>query len=257
MTSEHDFDEFCLILDSVCNLLSRDAYAPSSTNSALWFRALRKYPINVVRDAFDAHVADPQRGRFVPTPADVIAQIAGMVEDDGRPGAEEAWAMSIAARDEGDTVVWTAEMAQAWNTASTVMALGDETGARMAFRQAYDRLVAKSRLEGVATTWSVSMGHDPGRRNTPVAAAVAAGRLPRSELLALPDSQGRDVLLLASVLPGVPDSARAALRAVADRLRQPPKDGPSAAETEAARLSRLKADSACRVAAYGATEKAA
>lgn len=248
-----DYPAFSELLDAVCNMLSRGAYVPSPANSALWFRALRKYPPDVVSQAFDDHVRDAQRGRFVPTPADVIAQIEGQAKDDGRPGAEEAWSMSIAARDEGDTVVWTAEMGQAWNTASTVMALGDETGARMAFRQAYDRLVGEARKAGVAPTWQVSMGHDPGRRIAPISAAVADGRLPHSELLALPASHGRDVLLLASVLPGVPDSARAALRALAEGLRKPAADdGPSRADAdgEVKRIAALKAETARRVAEY-------
>ena len=35
-------------------------------------------------------------------------------EQDGRPGADEAWAIALGALDEADTVVWTDEMAEAF-----------------------------------------------------------------------------------------------------------------------------------------------
>ena len=250
-----DFPEFGSLLDTVCSLLSKGAYTPSPTNTALWFRALRKYPFDVVSKAFDDHVSDSQRGRFVPTPADVIAQIEGQTKDDGRPGADEAWSMSIAARDERDTVVWTDEMAQAWSTAGPVMEMGDETGARMAYRQAYDRLVGDARKAGAAPKWQVSLGHDAERRRQPVAAAVAAGRLPQSELLALPDTRSRDVPLLGSNAPGTNAKLRQALRDVADRMRAQEADGKSVVEAETERIALVKANTARLVAAYIAAEK--
>ena len=255
MMSENEFDKFCSVLDSVCSLLSRGAYVPTATNSALWFRALRKYPFDVVSQAFDDHVSDPKRGMFVPNPADVIAQIQGQAKDDGRPGADEAWSMSIAARDERDTVVWTDEMAQAWSTAGPVMAMGDETGARMAYRQAYDRLVGEARKAGTAPKWQVSLGHDAERRRQPVSAAVAAGRLPKSELLALPETRSRDVPLLGSNAPGTNAKLRQALRDVADRMRTQAADGESVVEAEAERIALVKANTARLVAAYVAAEK--
>ena len=254
---ETDYPAFSGLLDAVCNMLSRGAYAPSPTNSALWFRALREYPLDVVSAAFDDHVRDPQRGRFVPTPADVIAQIQGQAEDDGRPGAEEAWAAAVVARDEAETVVWSSEMAGAWATASAVMAAGDEVGARMAFRQAYDRLVAEARRAGARPTWQASLGHDPDRRSLAIVAAVNAGQLPSADLLWLPAPRGQYTPLLGSdaITPGVADKARQLLRAIANGLRNPPPVGPSAAEVEAARIADLKADTARRVAAYTAGQQ--
>lgn len=253
---ETDYPEFSTLLDAVCSLLSRGAYAPSPTNTALWFRALRDHSLDDVSQALDAHVQDPQRGRFVPVPADVIAQLQGQAAGDGRPGADEAWSNAITARDENETVVWTAEMAEAWGIASAVMTAGDETGARMAFRQAYDRLVAEARRAGARPTWQASLGHDPDRRNAAVAAAVDAGRLRRSTLIGLPAPRGQYTPLLESdfvadeISPGVADKARHLLRAIADRLRTPPPAGPSAAEVEAWRVVELKANTARKVAEY-------
>lgn len=74
---DSDLDQFGQMLDAVCSLLSRGTYQPSPTNTALWFRALSAHSIEDVRAAFDAHVKDPERGRFVPTPADILRQIHG------------------------------------------------------------------------------------------------------------------------------------------------------------------------------------
>lgn len=245
---EADFDQFGAMLDAVCSLLSRGAYVPNATNTALWFRSLAAHDLAVVRAAFDAHVRDPQRGRFVPTPADVIAQIEGLAGDDGRPGAEEAWAMSLRARDEAETVVWTAEMAEAWAIARSVFDLGDEVGARMAFREAYTRLVEDARRAQMSAAWSVSLGFDLDLRALAITNAVRAGRLPQEELLALPAPARGDALLLPAASANT-EAARQRLRDLAERLRNPP-ERPSAAQLEHERTQALKAEAARRAAEH-------
>lgn len=240
---EADFDEFGALLDAVCGLLSRGSYVPNATNTALWFRAMEAYDLATVRAALDAHVRDPQRGRFVPTPADVIAQIEGFAEHDGRPGVEEAWALALRARDEAETVVWTREMAEAWSVAKPVLQLGDEVGARMAFREAYGRLVDEARRQRVPASWSASLGHDPALRVERLRAAVDAGRLPQAELLAL-DATRADVLALgyepaSGSASDAEIRARAALRALGERLKakqdEPSRDALARASTEEAK----------------------
>jgi hypothetical protein len=174
---EPDFDQFGQMLDAVCSLLSRGSYQPSPQNTALWFRALARFDLADVRMAFDAHVADPQRGRFVPVPADLIAQLEQCAEGDGRPGPEEAWAQALRARSEWATVVWTPEMSAAWNIAKPVFELGDEVGARMAFREAYSRLVDEARKDRVPVRWDVSLGFDPEGRGDVIGSAIVDGRL--------------------------------------------------------------------------------
>lgn len=73
-----------------------------------------------------------------------------------RPSGDEAWAIAIRARDEAETVVWTEDMAEAWAICKPVMDAGDEVGARMAFRAAYDRMSG--------CVWTVSVGWDTERR---------------------------------------------------------------------------------------------
>lgn len=77
-----------------------------------------------------------------------------------RPSADEAWAIAIKAKDESETIVWTEDMAQAWGLCKPVLDAGDEVGARMAFRAAYERI---SGLGG-PVRWTVSTGWDAEKR---------------------------------------------------------------------------------------------
>jgi hypothetical protein len=180
-----DYKQFSVMLDAACSLLSRGAYTPNAASTAIFFRALQAYPLEVVSRAFDAHCADPQRGKFVPAPADILAQIEGLAAQDGRPGPEEAWAMCQAAADEARTVVWTEEMRQAWSIVwPLIRQSGDEIGARMAFKEAYPRLVSEARARREPARWSTSLGADPAWRDEALRVAIEAGRL---RLQALPD----------------------------------------------------------------------
>lgn len=218
---DSDFKEFSGLLDAVCGLLSRGAYVPNATNSALFFRALRAHPLPAVRAAFDAHVSDSQRGRFVPVPADLLAQLQSVAANDGRLGPEEAWAMVMSGRDEADTVVWTDEIAQAWAIAKVVHE-SDEVGGRMAFREAYARLVADARTAGGPVEWRVFEGFDAGRRIEAVKAAVAIGRVPadaRERLALAPPHPRAAVALLTGPEPvGLSPTVRATLRKLREVL---------------------------------------
>lgn len=108
--------------------------------------------------------------RGVLTTQDVVSRI-----DDGRPGAEEAWAMIPA--DESQTVVWTTEMAEAYSVCCPLLTAGDKIAARMAFKEAYQRIVSKSRDEASRAEWQVSLGHDIEQRKRALKAAVESGLL--------------------------------------------------------------------------------
>lgn len=108
------------------------------------------------------------------TVADVIDRLAS---SDGRPGADEAWANAQLAHDESMTVVWSQEAADAFWIASQLLVLGDKTGARMAFRDAYVRLCEEARLNRRQVKWLVSQGFDAEQRAEVLAAAVHAGKL--------------------------------------------------------------------------------
>lgn len=101
---------------------------------------------------------------------DVISRI-----DDGRPGAEEAWAMLP--RGEDSSVVWTGEMARAWGIAAPLLNDGDKIGARMAFKEAYAKEIANARDQRLPAKWTPSLGSDAGGREAAMSEAVRLGRL--------------------------------------------------------------------------------
>lgn len=248
-----DFPSFSTMLEDVAAFYPQ-AKAPTPGQKAMYFRALRDADLSQVRSAFDAHMRDTRaQGGWMPLPSHILAQIDGAVADDGRPGADEAWALALCARDEADTVIWTAEMAHAWSTCRTVFDLGDEVGARMAFRETYNRLVMQSRSQRTAPEWTVSLGFDPQRRDAALTSAVKAGRLQQSEL---PQIASLSVpLLLASqtVCDGIPSAARNAI----EKLRQmfvSRAAQPSTDVLEKARTKQLQAVSAARVQFYKGVE---
>lgn len=132
---------------------------------------LKDYPLQHLLGAIRKHV---QTGRFAPTPADIIEIIAAHTGSK-HIGAEEAWGIALESFDEFSTVVWTKEIAEARAISADIYHCGDKVGARMAFKEAYNRIIAttSNRAE-----WTVSAGFDPERRETAVRQAVAMGRLP-------------------------------------------------------------------------------
>lgn len=171
---ESDLESFEAMLDSVSGLISRGRYTPNAEATALFFNAMRGYDLAIVSAAFTAHVRDPVRGKFAPTPADLIAQIDAGIPD-GRPGADEAWAMMPTSEEQ--TVVWTSEMSEAFSICWPLVKAGDKVGARFAFREAYERLVALAKREGRRPVWEISLGSNLNLRKQALTKAVEQGRL--------------------------------------------------------------------------------
>lgn len=94
--------------------------------------------------------------------------------DDGRPDGDEAWAMIP--QDEAGSCVWTAEMAAAWGVAAPLIET-DRVGARMAFKDAYTRLVNQARADRTLVHWVPSLGHDVSGRERVIEEAVRLGRI--------------------------------------------------------------------------------
>lgn len=176
--TEFDYDEFSTLLDDAYDLIGSGANRIISDRAkAMFFRSVSRYPIEVFRAALDAHLTGKD-GHFCPKPAHINAQIEGMAGDDGRPGAEEAWAIALTAEDETDTVVWTAEIAEAFALCRPVLARGDEVGARMSFKEAYLRSVVTARAARRPVQWSACLGWDQAKRSVALEKAVRSGLLP-------------------------------------------------------------------------------
>jgi hypothetical protein len=112
----------------------------------------------------------------------IILEIEAL-RPDGRLGADEAWAMYP--HDEATSAVITNEIAEAMHIAQPLLNEGDKVGARMAFKEAYARIVAKNKNEGIAPKWFPSLGSEPSGRELVIKEAVRLGRLPQSTITTL------------------------------------------------------------------------
>jgi hypothetical protein len=152
------------------------------------------------------------------TPHAVIERIMAR---DGRPPANEAWAIALSGYDEARTVVMNAEIAEAMAIARPIMQEGDEVGARMAFRDAYERIVVENREANVPVKWFPSIGYDPHGREVELNRAVAQGRLSQEQVAGfLPAPQSLDGQAIAGLLAGPKAATPEETRARIAKLRE-------------------------------------
>lgn len=152
------------------------------------------------------------------TLADVIERLEG---SDGRPTADEAWALALQAMDEAATVVVNPEIMAAWGAARIIYGDGDKVGGRMAFRAAYEREVGQARDAGKAVEWFPSLGHDKRGREMALKAAVEAHRLTHEQTRHyLPAPMENAAGAIVGLLAGPTDSGsiREKLKALRDEL---------------------------------------
>jgi hypothetical protein len=188
--NQNDFSDFHALLEDCMAMWGGQ---PSAKVAAMWFGCLSAHSVDEVRSAFIDHMRDPANGKFEPKPAHIIEQLERAAKKDGRPGVEEAWAMSLSAKNERDTVIWTSECSQAWFVAKPVLDAGDEVGARLAFKEAYARLVAEARARKEPTDWQLSIGFDKEKRRSAINEAVEAGRIPPARHI---EYQPSDILMI-------------------------------------------------------------
>lgn len=117
-----------------------------------------------------------------------------LVEQDGRPAANEAWSLALQASDERDSVVWTPEIQAALDAARPILRGGDKIGARMAFISAYERLVQTARDSAKPCEWVVSIGWDVELRERALESAVTLQRLPLERAKALGYGQAQQAI---------------------------------------------------------------
>lgn len=172
MMTDQDKSEFAAILRGVADVYSREMTLDSIR---LWWRLLSRFNVSQVKAAFEAHMMDSDAGRFMPMPAHIVGKIEKMNPSKHAPlSSDEAWAIAVQAQDEATTVVWNQPIAQAWGIARDVMP--DKVGARMAFKSAYERIIAEMPA-GAEVKWFPSFGTEQSRRVDALEAAVRAGRL--------------------------------------------------------------------------------
>lgn len=183
---------FKALVDPVFELYGQDASKPTLS---LWWNALKRFEFNLVREAFNRHVQDPKAGRFAPKPADIIGAIELMIPD-GRITADEAWALYP--HDESSSAVITNEMAEAMSVAQDLINSGDRIAGRMAFKAAYDRIVAGNKQAGISPKWFPSLGNDESGREQAIKTAFELGRINQNQLQDLTPKKPAPLLLQAA-----------------------------------------------------------
>lgn len=155
---DSDLIGFSDMLSDVASLYGKTI---STTQASMWFRAMSNFSIEQVQAAFDAHTKNSTRGRFMPTPADLIGEIEESCTNDGRPTPAEAWSIALQADDERNTVVWTKECAAAWwQVGSGLMQAKDRFNASKGFIETYAKMVRDARGRGEKAVWEVTVGTD-------------------------------------------------------------------------------------------------
>jgi hypothetical protein len=134
------------------------------------FHDLEDYPLNVVVASINIH---RKSAKFAPTVFDIV-EIIGDRTGAKHIGAEEAWSIALESFDEYSTVVWTQPISEARGVAYGLFMDGDKVAARMAFKDAYTRII-KTAAE---PSWTVTEGFDLARRADAVQQAVLLKRLP-------------------------------------------------------------------------------
>ncbi len=174
--NEKDRIPFAKVLAATLDAYGRRPPMPETVE--LWFQVMQPFSLEQFRMACQAHVLISPKDP--PTPG-AINEIL-RAKDTSRPGPEEAWAIAVKSNDESETVLMNDEIAQAWVTANPIFALGDEVGARMAFREVYARLVKEAK--GPASWWP-SIGTDPYKRDTALSEAKRQNLLPAPQIAAV------------------------------------------------------------------------
>lgn len=84
--TEGDREQFSTLLDGVYQLYrARKDLTPFVIN--LWWEAFKGYDLAAVTAAFSRHALDPDRGQYLPKPADVVRLFEGTTLD----SAQQAW----------------------------------------------------------------------------------------------------------------------------------------------------------------------
>lgn len=150
-------------------------------------RMLSDGAMNAIVDEFDRH--DPGDVSKALTrcmleckgyisPADIISRI---IEQDGRPSPDEAWA--LVPKSEDDSVCWTKEMSESYGVCRHLFP--DMVAARMAFLSAYRERLQDARTSGKNVNWQMSLGHRRDERKDCLKTAVLDGKISASYALSL------------------------------------------------------------------------
>jgi hypothetical protein len=185
----------------------------------MWWEALRHFPDGSVKASAIRHL---KTSHFKPQLADIVKGCEAQIEGQWL-GADEAWALMP--KSESDSAMLTDEIAQAMAAASTLIEGGDKVAARMAFKDAYNRLVEKAKTEGRGPRFFPSFGSDAAGRVSMMANAVQKGQITLDAAThALPE-YGADIVRMCGVsshplLAAPTEEGKAKVKALLANLKQ-------------------------------------
>ena len=219
--------EFAELLGQMMELFGREL---TESAARLWWGAFKDLPFEVVANGISQYI---RHGKYPPKPGDVRELIESAARSEW-PTAEEAWAGAQDAADEDRTVVWTLEAGKAFHdVAEPLLSSGDHVSARMAFKDAYERLVREAIASGRRPEWKVVRGWDVDHRRVAVEKALEDGRItPKAAepiLIETDRQMSDDASAVAGLITGKVDPQKSppphdALREIFDQLAKAPEN---------------------------------
>lgn len=78
---DRDFDRMADLLNAQAEMRRQEPLSPTSLK--LWFNAMKPFTVAAFEAALQNHILEPERGRFMPQPADLMAFLEGTSSDRG------------------------------------------------------------------------------------------------------------------------------------------------------------------------------
>lgn len=184
----------------------------------MWWKALQGYPDGAVRAAAERHIMGC---KFKPQLADIKGACDAQLDGQWL-GADEAWA--LVPKSESDSAMMTDEIAQAVAEATPLLEMGDKVAARMAFKDAYNRLVEQARIAGRQPRYFPSFGDDHYGRTKMLATAVQRGQVSIDRAIEWQPEQATEIVKMTGIkshplLAAPSEKGRSAIKALLADLR--------------------------------------
>lgn len=167
--TKNEFGKFCEVW-AVGQELGVNGKIFSKAAMIALFEDLERYALEDINQALICH---RRQNKYAPSVNDII-EILSPKATTTHIGCEEAWTIAINAFDENATVVITQELFDAKVAAQPCWDMCDQIGARMAFKEVYNRKLTTAG----PVKWFVNAGMDKSQTVHVVKEAILMGRLP-------------------------------------------------------------------------------